>query len=147
MKLLKYLIVLLLFTLSYDKSFSQCDEEKLFQKCLSSLDDFTFLKVYYLVSDKGDFSFNKRYSYVFSKGNRYMLTYCTDEYNKAKLAISIYDNSGKMLISSYAKITKKYYKGFVFDCHRTGVYYFNFFSQIGENVCNASMLSLYVKKE
>ena len=63
-----------------------------------------------------------KYSMILQKDTKYRLTICTDDDSPGKGFVQLLD-TGSLLGSSYNAATGKEFKGFDFDCTKTGVYH------------------------
>ncbi len=147
MKLLKSLLLLIFLMYPCYQSVSQCNEN-IVRDCIKILDNYTFLKLYNV-----KFQITKtfatppeiKYSYVFSKGNKYKITNCWDKYSQVEMVVSLYDKYGEIIASSYNHKRDKHYPGFIFECNSSGIYSLVFDSQNGENGCGVSLVGMLVK--
>ncbi len=85
-----------------------------------------------------------KYSMILQKDTKYRLTICTDDDSPGKGFVQLLD-TGSLLASSYNAATGKEYKGFDFDCQKTGVYHI--FVQFQEGKAGKAVVILsFVKK-
>jgi len=85
-----------------------------------------------------------KYSMILQKDTKYRLTICTDDDSPGKGFVQLLD-TGSLLGSSYNPATGKEYKGFEFDCQKTGVYHI--FVQFQEGKAGKAVVILsFVKK-
>lgn len=85
-----------------------------------------------------------KYSLILQKDTKYRLTICTDDDSPGKGFVQLYD-TGALLGSSYIASTGKEFKGFDFDCQKTGVYHI--FAQFQEGKAGKAIVILsFVKK-
>lgn len=119
---------------------SACDAKVYKDNCVKNLPDgYTFLKSYTI--DGKDGSRKKvDYSYIFSKGTRYILLLSNGDPKTSGLKVSIYDSNRKFLTSSYLR--NKYYPAVIYECNATGIYFFSFEFENTNRFCAASVLAL-----
>jgi len=85
-----------------------------------------------------------KWSLILQKDTKYRITICTDDDSPGKGYVQLFDNQ-TMLGSSYNATTGKEFKGFDFDCQKTGV--FHFFVQFLEGKAGKAVVILsFVKK-
>ena len=81
---------------------------------------------------------------ILQKDTKYRLTICTDDDSPGKGYVQLLD-TGSLLGSSYNPATGKEFKGFDFDCQKTGVYHI--FIQFQEGKAGKAIVILsFVKK-
>lgn len=130
---------LLFFTLS-QPSFAQCDEEEKKRLCIEQLaDGFTFIKSYVLESDKANENGEIEYSFVFSKGTVYMLTFVDSKGKPQDVEITLYDPERNKLASNFKEETNSYIP-LGYQCSTTGVHYMTFKFKNEEIDCGVSVL-------
>jgi hypothetical protein len=87
---------------------------------------------------------NAKYSLILQKDTKYRVTICTDDDSPGKGYVQLFDNQ-TMLGSTYNQTTGKEFRGFDFDCQKTGVYHF--FIQFQEGKAGKAIVILsFVKK-
>jgi hypothetical protein len=87
---------------------------------------------------------NAKYSLILQKDTKYRITICTDDDSPGKGYVQLYDNQ-TILGSTYNPTTGKEFKGFDFDCQKTGVYHF--FIQFQEGKAGKAIVIIsFVKK-
>lgn len=139
-KLMIILCVQLLLFTSSNLSFAQCNEEKHKELCIEQLaDGFTFIKSYVLESDKANENGEIEYSFVFSKGTVYMLTFVDSEGKPQDVEITLYDPERNKLASNYNEETDSYIP-LGYQCSTTGVHYMTFKFKNEEDECGTSVL-------
>jgi hypothetical protein len=85
-----------------------------------------------------------KYSMCLQKDTKYRFTICTDDDSPGKGYLQLLD-TGSLLASSYNPATGKEFKGFDFDCQKTGVYHI--FVQFQEGKAGKAIVILsFVKK-
>ncbi|GAB4131788.1 MAG: hypothetical protein OHK0045_15140 [Raineya sp.] len=115
-----------------------CDLNEQYNRCMQSLRPlgFRFLKSYKL---EGDSSKPMEYQYTFSKGTTYLISIQPSDPN-ANLKVSLYDQDGKMIASSYNAKNKKFYPSIEILCQRTGIYKISFSHESKQAYCAASII-------
>jgi hypothetical protein len=129
--------------------FSQLEcPEKISTECNLMLDKFTFTKSYEIKPSMYQYGGEKKeYSYMFSKGNTYVITIC--DQGSGKLLLDIYDRNKRVVTRNYDELNGKYYTKIYFPCAATGIYYLKYSFKDGKPSCAASSLgvqNLIVKK-
>ena len=134
-KIVAFISVLYLSVMSMS---AQCDASSLKSKCTSQLaPGFTYIKSYPLESKKINSKGEIEYSFVFSKGTIYMLTFANSEGNAADIEITLFDPSHKKIASNL--IGGKYIP-LGYKCMSTGVHYMTFKFKDGAPKCGLSIL-------
>lgn len=141
MKKLMAVIFTSLLLLSFTTiSFAQCDEEKHKELCIEQLaDGFTFIKSYVLEPNKANENGEIEYSFVFSKGTVYMLTFVDSDGKPQDVEITLYDPERNKLASNYNEETDSYIP-LGYQCSTTGVHYMTFKFKDKEQDCGVSVL-------
>jgi len=132
--------VALFLTLIPFMGFAQCEDDGFIENCAATIGDFTFLKSYTFNVDAGIDEKQASifgYSYVFSRGSKYILSSCFDG---GKMIVSLYDGNRKLITSSYDKRSGKFYGGIRYECASTGVYYITFSFKELQKGCGVSIL-------
>lgn len=116
----------------------ECDTREQVNNCVQSLRPlgYKFLKSYRL---EGSASKPIEYQYTLSKGTTYFISMQPADPN-VKLKVSLYDQEGRMVASSYNSEIKKFYPSIVMRCQRTGVYKIAFSHESKQDYCAASVL-------
>jgi hypothetical protein len=85
-----------------------------------------------------------KYSLILQKSTKYRITICTDDDSPGKGYVQLLDTN-TLIGSSFNPATGKEYKGFDFDCQKTGVYHI--FAQFQEGKAGKSIVILsFIKK-
>jgi hypothetical protein len=115
-----------------------CNAEEQVNKCVQSLRPlgYKFLKSYKL---EGNAAKPIEYQYTLSKGTTYFISIQPADPD-AKLKVSLYDQDGRMVASSYNSAMKKFYPSIEMRCQRTGVYTIAFSHESKQDYCAASVL-------
>ena len=140
-KLLSYKILSLsILLLSWGYSNAQCDLKSLKPNCIGQLaSGFTYIKSYPLEKTKINLKDEIEYSFVFSKGTIYMLTFANSEGKASNIEITLYDPSHKKITSNFDVGTGSYIP-LGYKCSATGVHYMTFKFKDGKIPCGLSIL-------
>ncbi len=134
-KILAFVSVLYLSMLSIN---AQCDVKSLKSKCTEQLaPGFTYIKSYPLETKKINAKGEIEYSFVFSKGTIYMLTFSNSKGEAADIEITLFDPNHKKIASNM--ISGKYIP-LGYKCMSTGVHYITFKFQNQTDNCGLSIL-------
>ncbi len=126
---------------SYQHSNAQCDADKHKNKCVSQLaSGFTFIKSYLLNDAKENDNGEIEYSFVFSSGTLYMLTFANSMGMSDNIEIKLYSPSKKLVASNYDKKNNKFRANIGYKCAATGVYYMTFKFKDAPTHCGLSVL-------
>ncbi len=117
---------------------AQCDVKSLKSKCTEQLaPGFTCIKSYPLETKKVNSKGEIEYSFVFSKGTIYMLTFSNANGEAADIEITLFDPTHKKIASNL--ISGKYIP-LGYKCMSTGVHYITFKFMNGTDSCGLSVL-------
>jgi len=116
----------------------ECNAGMHLNKCVESLkpSGYKFLKSYKL---EGKASKPLEYEYTMSKGITYLISMVSAD-PASKLKVSLYDNEGRMIASSYNADIKKFYASMEMRVQRTGIYKLKFSHESPKDYCAASVL-------
>lgn len=124
MKKISLLFLLAVFTFTYSVN-AQTEAQKV-EICSGVAGaDATYLKDFQVQLDAAQGNEKPpqaKYSMVLQKDTKYRLTICIDDDSPGKGFLQLLDGD-KMLGSSYDAKTGREFKGFDFDCQKTGVYH------------------------
>ncbi len=122
--------------------FAQCGDAFV-DDCASDLGSAIYLKDFKVqlpkVAKKGPPAV-KRFAIVLNAGTTYKFTACNAPEYDAAAIIQVYD-SNRLLGSSLNLQTGKFYKDFMMQCSKTGVYYIFVSFQDGKEGCSSAILS------
>jgi len=131
-------ISIIALVLSASLTSAQCGADAKANECISTLQDgFTFLKTFKVDGQAGARP-KVEYSYVFSKDTQYFLNICNDGEDTDGIVVTMYDSKRQMISTNFNN--GKYYKGLVYPCNATGIYYITFTFQESQNYCGGSVL-------
>lgn len=117
---------------------AQCDANSLKSKCTSQLaPGFTYIKSYPLEQGKINSKGEIEYSFVFSKGTIYMLTFANSSGQPSDIEITLYDPAHKKIASN---LVNGQYIPLGYKCTATGVHYMTFKFKDGVPKCGLSIL-------
>ena len=121
MKNIKYIIVAFVIVFIPIISSAQCTEAKVRDVCSNKLKSgFTYLKTY-------DVDGIGEYSYVFSKGNTYLIQNCASNGLNGQMKITIYDRTKRRIASNYDAKNNEMNNPFLgYLCKMTSIYYVKF---------------------
>ena len=124
MKLMKKSrILLLLGALLFPcTGYGQCETDLFLDQCASYLGTCNYIKSFN-VEAAGKKKAAPEYSYVFSKGSKYMLIVCDQHVGEGKMIVSLYDRDHNLIASTYDVSEDQYYPSMIYTCSTTGVYY------------------------
>ena len=136
MKRIIVILLLVFFVIGSDAK-AQCDTDNYANECIPQLTDgFNFLKSYKI--DGQDGSKQKvEYSYVFTKGTKYMLNICAEGGNDG-IVVELFDSRRKKVGSSVHK--GENLSAFVYPCNTTGIYYISYTFDDSNSFCGGSAL-------
>lgn len=139
LNIMKALIVFIAL-FAWSTASAQCDANGLKSKCTSQLaSGFTYIKSYPLeegkVNDKGEIE----YSFVFSKGTIYMLTFANSMGSASGIEITLFDPTHKKIASNFDAGSGDFFP-LGYKCTSTGVHYMTFKFKDGTPPCGLSIL-------
>ena len=140
-KILSYnLISLSLLLFSWGYSNAQCSTNSLKNNCTGQLaSGFTYIKSYPLEKEKINSKGEIEYSFVFSKGTIYMLTFANSAGAGSDIEITLYDPSHSKIASNFDAEKGDYFP-LGYKCSSTGVHYMTFKFKNGVAPCGLSIL-------
>ena len=135
-------IILALFVMT-NNAVAQCDVTSYTSKCVEKLkpQSYRFVKSYKVDFQKGKVN-DVEYSYVFSRGNVYLITLSNGDAKTQGLRFTLLDTDKKPLVSSYNDENKQYSSAVQLRCQRTGVYYLKYTHEKTTNFCGASVIGM-----
>lgn len=140
-KLISYkLLSLSFFIISWGFSNAQCNTAGLKVSCTEQLaTGFTYIKSYPLKKEKINAKGEIEYSFVFSKGTIYTLTFANSEGTASDIEITLYDPSHNKIASNFDS-NSGHYLPLGYKCTSTGVHYMTFKFKDGTTPCGLSIL-------
>lgn len=141
MNKIKYTLTLLFgLAILSSTSQAQCDADKHKNQCVAQLaDGYTFIKSYLLNDGKLNGSGEIEYSFVFSSGTTYMLTFANALGASENIEIKLFDPNKKLLASNHDKKSGRFFP-IGYKCKATGVHYMTFKFVENTDVCGLSVL-------
>lgn len=122
--------------LTAGNSNGQCDAESFTTTCIPQLaSGFNFLKGYKIDGRGGELA-KVEYSYVFTKGTKYMINICTA--NASGIIINLFDSKRNHIASS--KVGDEFASAISFPCKSTSIYYISYSFNDGSDYCGGSAL-------
>jgi len=136
-----YIFFLLLFTAFVSNA--QCESDAFLDNCAEMLDDYTYVKVFNVNTDK---KITKvEYSSVFSKDHQYILAICGgNQKSQKRMIVNLYDRNKVLISSSYYKPKDLFVPKIGYKCAATGVYYIEAYFE--DNAENCGIIILGFKK-
>lgn len=114
---------------------AQCDPLSFKEMATSNLEEgFTYIKSFPLSEEKLNDKGEIEYSFVFSKGTKYMLTFIDAEGKTENIVIELFDPNRTL-------IAKDKKGGISYSCVDTGVHYMKFSFKKGALQCGLAILS------
>lgn len=124
-------------------AYAQCDSDEFLDNCAELLDDYTYVKVFDVNTDKK--TTKVEYSSVFSKNHEYILAICGgNELSDKKIIVNLYDRNKQLITSSYYKPKNLHVPKIAYKCSATGVYYIEAYFE--DNAANCGIIILGFKK-
>lgn len=131
-----FVFVFSVFILSGFHSSAQCNAETLSTQCIPKLaSGFNFVKSYKV--EKGEREYVE-YSYVFAKGNQYMINICAPGQNADGIIVTLYDAKRNKVATN--KVDEQYVTAIAFPCNSTGIYYIQYTFDDASSLCGGSAL-------
>ncbi len=131
-------LLLLAAILFSSAGYGQCETDMFLDQCASNLGTYNYIKSFNVTPDKKKPA--SEYSYVFSKGSKYMLVVCDQHVDKGKMVVNLFDRGHNLIASTYDEAQDKYYPNLVYTCSTTGVYYIQTTFQGSKSGCGLCIL-------
>ncbi|MEN8247575.1 MAG: hypothetical protein ABFS32_01480 [Bacteroidota bacterium] len=136
MKRLIFSITFLSFSVAY--AYAQCDASSKITKCAPSPESgYTLIKSFE-VDGKGGTKTKIEYSYVFTKGTKYLINVCGGEDTPDGVVVTIYDKYRNKVATSL--VNGEVVKAIAYPCTATGIYYITYTFQESEQYCGGSTI-------
>ncbi len=133
-------LVALFLVFSFSSASAQCDPNSFKANCKGQLaTGFTYIKSYPLKESKINAKGEIEYSFVFSKGTIYMLTFANNEGDAKDIEITLFDPSRTKVTSNFDEANNQYFP-MGYKCTATGVHYMTFKLKNGTAHCGLSIL-------
>ena len=136
---MKKLIFFIIF-LSYSgvASYGQCDAASKMAKCAPSPESgYTLIKSFEVDGEGGSKS-KIEYSYVFTKGTKYLINVCGGEETPDGVVVTLYDKYRNKVATNF--VDGQVLKAIAYPCTATGIYYITYTFQESEQYCGASTI-------
>lgn len=118
---------------------AQCNSDAFLDKCAQSLGTYNYIKSFVATagSRKKD---APEYTYVFSRGSKYIMIACPEKENESRMVISLYDRNHTLIACNYDESADKYYTELQYPCSATGVYYVKAKMEGAKKACGLCIL-------
>jgi hypothetical protein len=136
MKRLVFFITVLFFTTSI--SFAQCDAAEKAAGCAPNPESgYTLIKSFQ-VDGKGGARTKIEYSYVFTKGTKYLVNVCGGAKSTDGVVVTLYDKYRNKVASNL--IDGKIARAIAYPCSATGIYYITYTFHDSKDYCGGSTI-------
>ena len=133
-----FLILFAFLTAVAPDSNAQCDADIYTTQCIPQLPDgFNFLKGY-KIDGRGGEKEKVEFSYVFTKGTKYMINLCSADEGTDGIIVSLFDARRNRIATSI--IDGQFAKAIAFPCNTTGIYYISYSFEGSKSHCGGSAL-------
>jgi hypothetical protein len=124
--------------------YGQCVPQKFCDDCIGKISTakYNYLKSF-KIEEKDKGKQKVEYSYVLTKGTKYMVNICMPE-NQSKMKVSIYDSKRNLIVTNEAK--QKYKPSVKFNCSATGIYYFQYAQEMDASCAGSALGFAKAKK-
>jgi hypothetical protein len=118
---------------------AQSETESFCEECIKKLSDarFNFLKSYRVNGENGGLQ-RAEYSYVLTKGSKYMVNICANAQCPEKIQFTLSDYNRTKVTSNM--VGGRLLSDLVFECSATGIYYFQY--NFGEAAVSCAGISI-----
>lgn len=133
-----FLVTAFLFLVS-SSLLAQCEPDDFCNECIRKLGaaKFNFLKSYRVNGEDGGLQ-KVEYSYVLTKGSKYMINICSSAQRPDKIQFVLSDR-GRMMVATNL-VNGKLVNELIFECKATGIYYFQYtFGEAGVSCAGISI--------
>lgn len=120
-------------------SYGQCETDMFLDQCASYLGTYNYIKSFN-VSASSRKKASPEFTYVFSKGSKYMLIVCDQYIEEGRMVVNLYDRDHNLIASTYDEANDKYYPHMIYTCSTTGVYYIQTSIQGSKGGCGMCIL-------
>ena len=136
MKRLVFFITVFCFSASV--SYGQCDAAGKAAGCAPNpKSGYTLIKSFE-VDGKGGAKDKIEYSYVFTKGTKYLVNVCGNAETPDGVVVTLYDKYRNKVASN--SIDGKVVKAIAYPCSATGIYYITYTFEASEDYCGGSTI-------
>jgi hypothetical protein len=134
-RLLFFLTVLSFYT---TVTFGQCDAASKASACIPNPDSgYTLIKSFE-VDGKGGTKSKIEYSYVFTKGTKYLVNVCGGAKNQDGVVVTLYDKYRNKVASN--NLDGQIAKAIAYPCSATGIYYITYTFLDSKDYCGGSTI-------
>jgi hypothetical protein len=128
------------FIITWGVTNGQCNTTGLKVSCTEQLaNGFTYIKSYPLKKEQINTKGEIEYSFVFSRGTIYMLTFANSQGTSSDIELTLYDPNHNKITSNFDTGTGDYLP-LGYKCTSTGVHYMTFKFKEGTTPCGLSIL-------
>ena len=136
MKSLAFFLAVIGFATSY--SFAQCDTAGKVQACVPNPSTgYTLIKSFHIDGEGGSKA-KIEYSYVFTKGTKYLVNVCGAEETPDGVVVTLYDKYRNKVASNLVEGT--IVPAIAYPCSATGIYYITYTFQESKEYCGGSTI-------
>lgn len=136
MKKFLFFIALIIFTTG--TTFAQCDAAGKAAGCVPNPNSgYTLIKSFE-VDGKGGSNDQIEYSYVFTKGTKYLVNVCGDESTPDGVVVTVYDKYRNKVASNL--VDGNVVKAIAYPCSATGIYYITYTFEDSKAYCGGSTI-------
>ena len=127
------------FTIGFFSSNGQCVTDNLCAECIGNLNKakFNFIKSFKIDGDNGSLQ-KVEYSYVLTKGSKYMINMCASGGSPDKVLFTLTDYQRVKVATNVYK--EKNSSSVLFECNSTGIYYFQYSLAAAAINCGCSVI-------
>jgi hypothetical protein len=134
----RLLFFTMLFGLSISISFAQCDAASKAAGCAPGPESgYTLIKSFE-VDGKGGTKSKIEYSYVFTKGTKYLVNVCGGNKTPDGVVVTLYDKYRNKVASNL--VNGKIVKAISYPCSATGIYYITYTFEKSKEYCGGSTI-------
>ncbi len=132
------LILFIVFVFGAGSSMAQCNATAKAERCIPGPESgFTLIKTF-AVDGKGGTKTKIEYSYVFTKGTKYLVKVCGKEESPDGVVVTIYDKYRNKVASNL--VDGKVANAIAFTCRATGIYYITYTFKDSQEYCGGSTI-------
>lgn len=135
----RYFLIATFLLSSSSPLMAQCEPTDFCNECIKKLGaaKFNFLKSYRVNGEDGSLQ-KVEYSYVLTKGSKYMINICSSAQRPDKIQFVLSDR-GRMKVATNL-VNGRLVNDLVFECKATGIYYFQYtFEEAGVSCAGISI--------
>lgn len=135
----KALFFIALITISAGSVWAQCDSASKAAGCAPNPDSgYTLIKTFE-VDGKGGTKSKIEYSYVFTKGTKYLVNVCGKETTPDGVVVTVYDKYRNKVASNLVG-DGSIVKAISYPCSATGIYYITYTFENSDEYCGGSTI-------